>query len=530
MPDPRSNPVPTRLPDPSERGDGAEPFIIREHVPVALRHGDVLPDVPGYAIESVLGRGGMAVVYKARQVAANRPVALKIILGGDMASEAERDRLRTEAEAIARLNHPNIVQIYEVGEYRGLPFFSLEYCAGGSLAQYLAGKPMTAASAARLVACLAGAVGYAHQAGVIHRDLKPANILLSRADAAGLHPESGRRGSSAVAEGNSSAEVELLPKVTDFGLAKHLDAGPGQTRSGQVMGTPSYMAPEQALGETRHVGPTADVYALGAILYECLTGRPPFRAATTLETLDQVRHKEPVSVRALAPTVPADLETICLKCLQKDPHRRYALADDLADDLRRFLAGRPIVARPVGLIERIVKWVRRNSLSTIIAAGFLLSSSGAALAAVVAIQIVQDLSAINPDYRLPPAAGAVGVLYICGWSLMALALIALLTRADAAYEHQPTQSRRKDVAQENPVPPQAPAMESGWGPPNAEQARRGLLATLRASLGITVASALIGGGHLAFGHPATGVGFLLLAVIGVTTSTFLRSVWKSRLS
>jgi eukaryotic-like serine/threonine-protein kinase len=303
MPDPRPDPAETtglpNTPSPDSTG------VTVEQAPSQrpIRPPEPIPDIPGYAIESVLGRGGMGVVYRARQIAANRPVALKMILGGELAGEDERNRLRTEAESIARLNHPNIVQIYEVGEYRGVPFFSMEFCAGGSLAQHLAGNPMKAGAAARLVARLAGAIGCAHAAGVVHRDLKPANILLARGDVSAqsdTRPEQstrergkssrssqgGRRGSTAHADGSGDHGSELLPKVTDFGLAKHLDAGPGQTRSGQVMGTPSYMAPEQALGDTKNVGPLADVYALGAILYECLTGRPPFRAATTLETLD----------------------------------------------------------------------------------------------------------------------------------------------------------------------------------------------------------------------------------------------------
>jgi WD40 repeat protein len=231
------------------------------------------------------------------------------------------------------LQHPHIVQIFEVGEHQGLPFLSLEYCPGGSLAARLAGTPLAGVEAARLVATLAGAVQAAHAQGVIHRDLKPANILLT---------------------------THGVPKIADFGLAKLLRREPGQTASGAVVGTPSYMAPEQAGDQVKEIGPAADVYALGAILYECLTGRPPFRAATTLETLLQVKTDEPVPPRQLQPQTPRDLETICLKCLYKEPGRRYASALDLAEDLRRFTAGEPIAARPVGVGERVVKWVKRR--------------------------------------------------------------------------------------------------------------------------------------------------------------------------
>jgi hypothetical protein len=291
----------------------------------------------GYDILGELGRGGMGVVYRARQVALNRVVALKMILSGPHAGEAELARFKTEAEAIARLQHPNIVQIHEVGEHDGRPFFSLEFCDGGSLEAKLGATPLPPKEAAALVETLARAMHAAHQKGVVHRDLKPANVLL--------------------AEGG-------VPKITDFGLAKKLDrdadpAAAGATQTGSVMGTPSYMAPEQAEGK-KDVGPLADVYALGAILYECLTGRPPFRAAAPLDTLIQVVSDEPVPPRTLNPQVPRDLETVCLKCLQKDPARRYSSAAGLADDLRRFLQGEPTVARPAGVVERVGRWCRRR--------------------------------------------------------------------------------------------------------------------------------------------------------------------------
>jgi WD40 repeat protein/tRNA A-37 threonylcarbamoyl transferase component Bud32 len=275
----------------------------------------------------------MGVVYKARQAKLNRLVALKMILSGAHAGSAERQRFLAEAEAVARLQHANIVQIHEVGEADGHPFFSLEFCPGGSLAAELEGTPLPPLEAAGLVETLARAMHAAHGAGVVHRDLKPANVLLG---------------------------ADGTPKVTDFGLAKKLDDTAGQTASGTIMGTPSYMAPEQAGGRLKEVGPATDVYALGAVLYELLTGRPPFRAATPLDTVLQVISEEPVPPGRLNPKVPRDLETVCLKCLQKEPARRYASAEALADDLRRFLEERPITARPVGAWERAWRWCRRN--------------------------------------------------------------------------------------------------------------------------------------------------------------------------
>ncbi len=311
----------------------------------------VIPvQVPGYEILGELGRGGMGVVYKARQIKLDRVVALKMILAGGHAGEAELARFRAEAEAVARLQHPNIVQIFEVGEHGGLPFFSLEFCGGGSLDKKLAGTPLPPKEAAALVATLARAVQTAHEKGVIHRDLKPANILLTE---------------------------DGTPKITDFGLAKRLDADAGQTRTGSVMGTPSYMAPEQAGGKTAEMGPLCDVYALGAILYELLTGRPPFRAATPLDTMMQVVSDDPVPPRHLQPRTPHDLETICLKCLRKERGKRYASAAALAEDLRRFLAGEPVKARPMGLMGRTAKWVRRRpAVAALLAAVAAVAAAG----------------------------------------------------------------------------------------------------------------------------------------------------------
>jgi WD40 repeat protein/tRNA A-37 threonylcarbamoyl transferase component Bud32 len=316
--------------------------------------------VPGYEIEGELGRGGMGVVYRARQVKAGRSVALKMILSGAHAGSGELARFVREAEVVARLTHPNIVPVFEVGEYQGLPFFSMELVSGGSLDRRIAGTPQPPQQAATLVEKLARAVQAAHEAGVIHRDLKPANVLL--------------------VESSDTPLEKSTPKVTDFGLAKRLDQANGPTQSGDVMGTPSYMAPEQARGLAKSVGPAADVYALGAILYELLTGRPPFRGATALDTLQQVVAEDPVAVRRLNPQVPRDLETICLECLRKEPPRRYTSAAKLADDLGRFLAGEPVVARPVGALERAAKWAkRRPAVAGLSAFSLLLAVAGFAL-------------------------------------------------------------------------------------------------------------------------------------------------------
>jgi serine/threonine-protein kinase len=269
----------------------------------------------------------MGVVYKARQVDLKRFVALKMILSRELAGPEEIDRFRAEAEAVARLNHPHIVQVYEIGEYRSQPFVALELADGGTLARKLSGTPLLPRQAADLVAILARAMDAVHRCKVVHRDLKPGNILLT---------------------------ADGTPKISDFGLSKKLDVESGQTQSGAIMGTPSYMAPEQAAGRAKEVGPAADIYALGAILYEMLTGRPPFRAPTVLKTLQQVMTQEPVSPRRLQPGCPRDLETICLQCLRKEPRERYANALQLAEDLQHFLKGEPIKARPIGRMERLL--------------------------------------------------------------------------------------------------------------------------------------------------------------------------------
>ena len=280
------------------------------------------PTLPGYEILGELGRGGMGVVYHARQVRLNRAVALKMILAGQHAGAESGARFLAEAEAVAKLQHPNIVQIFHIDEHAGYPYFEMEYVGGGSLADRLDGTPRPPREAARLVETLAGAMAEAHRQGVVHRDLKPGNILLT---------------------------LEGMPKVADFGLAKLLNVESGLTRTDSILGSPSYMAPEQAEGKTRDVGPAADLYALGAILYELLTGRPPFRGATVLETLQQVKTAEPVPPSRLVPGMPRDAETVALKCLQKDPAKRYGSAAALAEDLRRYQAGKPIVAQAGGL-------------------------------------------------------------------------------------------------------------------------------------------------------------------------------------
>jgi serine/threonine-protein kinase len=316
------------------------------------------PRIPGYEVEGLLGKGGMGVVYRARHLALKRTVALKMLAAGP-GHFAGRERFLAEAEAVARLQHPNIVQIHEVGEADGQPFLALEFVAGGSLAQRLAGQPLPPREAARLVAALAEAMHLAHSRNLVHRDLKPGNVLL--------------------AGGPDTPVGQCQPKITDFGVARQLDADSGHTLVGDVVGTPSYMAPEQAEGRAHAAGPAADVWALGAILYECLTGRPPFEGTTAQTTLDQVRHHEPAAPAALNCQVPRDLNTICLKCLRKPPEQRYSSARELADDLGRFVRGEPVAARPVGVFERARKWVRRRpTAAALVAAVALLAAAGGA--------------------------------------------------------------------------------------------------------------------------------------------------------
>jgi serine/threonine-protein kinase len=314
--------------------------------PIGDRGGG-LPRIPGYEVEAVLGRGGQGVVFRARHLRLDRPVAVKMMPADAGANRYERDRFQREAEAVARLRHPNVVQVYDIGDVDGRPYFTMELIEGGSLARKLAGTPQPARQAAELAATLAGAVQAAHACGIVHRDLKPSNVLLT---------------------------ADGTPKVSDFGLARRLGDAAALTQTGVAVGTPSYMAPEQARGRPNTVGPAADVYALGAILYELLTGRPPFKGESAAETLHQVIFQDPVAPSLLSPKLPRDLETICLKCLQKDAPRRYVTAAAVEDDLGRYLCGEAIAARPEGRLERLARGLRRRpTLAVGLVAGLLLA-------------------------------------------------------------------------------------------------------------------------------------------------------------
>jgi tetratricopeptide (TPR) repeat protein len=338
--------------------------------------------IAGLELMEVLGRGGMGVVYRARDRTLDRIVAIKTIPEGRFATDDQRERFRAEAQAVARLRHPNIIAIHAIGEHEKLPYLSLEFAEGGSLADRLAEKPMSPREAAALVETIARAVHAAHQAGVIHRDLKPSNVLLT---------------------------ADGVPKVGDFGLAKLLDDDSGRTMTGEIMGTPSFMSPEQAEGHAKRVTPSTDIYSLGAILYQALTGRPPFLGETRLETIKLVATAEAVPPRRLRPDVPHDLETIGLKCLEKEPARRYARALDLADDLRRFLEGRPIAARPVGPVGRLRRWARRNpgiaALSAAVLASLVVGIGVSTALAVRAIR-AEAATRLQRDLAASEAANA----------------------------------------------------------------------------------------------------------------------------
>lgn len=310
------------------------------------------PSIPGYQIDRFLARGGMGEVYRARQLALNRVVALKMIRG-NAADLDDHLRFQAEAEAVAQVQHANIVQIFEVGQAEGRPWFALEYVSGGSLHDWISGRPQPPSDAARWVATLARALQVCHDRGIVHRDLKPANILLSEPATPGDQKSSNRGKPSA-----ATSRLPMIPKIADFGLVKRGDSG--LTETGMVLGTPSYMAPEQAAAARGVVGPASDQWALGAILYELLTGRPPFLASTSFETVNLVLYEEPVPPRRLQPAIPRDLETICLKCLSKPIASRYACVADLADDLDRFLNNEPIRARPAGWTTRLVRWSQRH--------------------------------------------------------------------------------------------------------------------------------------------------------------------------
>jgi serine/threonine-protein kinase len=341
--------------------------------PLADELATSLPKIPGYEIEALLGRGGMGIVFRARHLRLNRLVALKMLLGGEYAQPQELARFLREAKSVAGLRHTNLVQVHDVGDHEGRPYFTMEYVEGGSLAQRLLGAPQSAHQAAALLATLADAVQVAHQGGIVHRDLKPANILLT---------------------------ADGTPKIADFGLARHFRTGSALTRTGDRVGTPSYMAPEQAMGKARMIGPAVDIYSLGVLLYELLTGRPPFRGETPTETELQVIYQEPVPPSRLNAKVPRDLETICLKCLHKEPRRRYATAAALADDLRRFQRGESIVARPVGSLERLGKWIRRRpSVAALLGATFIFTASLIGGTMWLAVQLAQRREAVEGDLR-----------------------------------------------------------------------------------------------------------------------------------
>jgi WD40 repeat protein len=340
---------PVNTPDQITRTSfGREDFTIKEEASPSS-----FPTIPGYEILAELGRGGMGVVYKAQHLRLNRPVAIKMILHGKYQDQTTSIRFMIEAEAVAQLAHPHVVGMYEFGQVDEVPFFALEFVGGGTLAEQIArkGKP-TARSAAQILAKLADAVATAHKKGILHRDLKPSNVLLT---------EDGE------------------PKLMDFGLAKI--GASDMTATGAVMGTPSYMSPEQAEGKSREIGTEADVYGLGATLYELLTGRPPFRGDSMMATIQRVLSKEPDRPGALDRSIPRDLETICLKCLEKDPRKRYPTAEALGEDLNAFLAGRSISARPVGSLERSWKWCRRNPTVAALLALVIVSLLGGSIAA-----------------------------------------------------------------------------------------------------------------------------------------------------
>jgi serine/threonine protein kinase len=362
-------------PVPGSETDDAHDFLDAPETP------DEIGRIGPYRVLRQIGRGGMGVVFEAEDTRLPRVVALKLVRDGRLGDPHYRARFRQEADALARLQHPNIIPVYEAGEHRGRPYLALEFAAGGSLAEYLQGRPQPPPAAASLIATVADAVQYAHERGVLHRDLKPGNILLQKDDGGRMKDESV---SSFILHPSS-----FRPKVADFGLARHLDEA-GLTQTGDLLGTPAYMAPELTRGENRESkdSPVVDVYSLGAILYECLTGRAPFGGETVPDTFEQVRSLDPVPPRRMQPKVPRDLEIICLNCLQKDPRKRYATAGNLADDLRRFVAGQPIRARPAGPIERLTKWSRRKpAWATVVAVSLV---SGVALS-IVAVRYERQL-------------------------------------------------------------------------------------------------------------------------------------------
>jgi hypothetical protein len=435
----------------------------------------------GYELLEEIARGGMGVVFKARQVGLNRVVALKMILAGQLASPADVQRFRLEAEAAANLDHPNIVPIYEVGEHEGRPFFSMKLVEGASLSAKLPELRREPRAAARLVAQVARAVHYAHQRGILHRDLKPANVLL---------------------------DGDGVPHVTDFGLAKRVrgpgdQAGESLTQTGAVVGTPSYMAPEQALG-AKGITTAADVYGLGAVLYACLTGRPPFEAGSPLETLRRVLEHEPERPAALNPEVDADLETICLRCLEKEPGRRYESAGALADDLDRWLADEPIRARPSGPLERAFKWVKRQRA----VAGLWALSLLASLAALAAL--------LGADRWVTWA------LLGGAWAVVAFLLLRRQSQARDAEERRDSRLR-KSLWSLSPIPPEIVEL------PGALRAMR-LRDWLGWAAGAATFAVWIGGAYyLAERFRGTGQDLLGVAVFWAVFLGGLALLWGVRL-
>jgi hypothetical protein len=408
-------------------GQAADHTITRVSPPDAAgpRAQTIGPGFPigNYELLDEIGRGGMGVVYRARQKGLDRAVALKLILAGAYCQPDVRARFRTEAEAAARLQHPNIVQIHEVGEQDGLPYMSLEFVDGGSLADHLDGTAFPSRKAAELIQTLAKAMDYAHQRGVVHRDLKPANILLQNPNHKDHeeHKEKIEKGVGGLTASSSWCSLwftSCIPKITDFGLAKLLDQDKGHTQSGAIVGTPRYMAPEQAQSKSTEIGPLADVYALGAILYELIAGRPAFQGTNPLDILRQVVGQEPEPPCRLNPRVHRDLQTICLRCLDKAPGRRYPSALALAEDLERFLAGGPIAARPAGRLERLGKWARRKPAAAALwgmlfmfglaAAGYgmWLAQNRAATSRQVETELEQAASLLAQDQLLEARAEA----------------------------------------------------------------------------------------------------------------------------
>ncbi len=356
-------PSPTVLTDVVDSDSSADSSMSEDDLLQAALPGARLRYFGNYELLAEIARGGMGVVFKARQVKLNRIVAVKMILAGQLASSEEVRRFRSEAEAAAQLQHPNIVGIHEVGDHQGQQYFSMDFVEGTNLAAQLREHPLSEKQAAESLRTIAAAIQYAHSKGVLHRDLKPSNVLI---------------------------DANQQPKVTDFGLAKRIEGGSELTRSGQILGTPSYMPPEQAGANHGAIGPASDVYSLGAILYEAVAGRPPFRAETALETVMQVLKAEPVAPRLLNPKLSRDLETIILKCLQKAPSSRYRTAQELADDLQRFLNGEPILARPVSAAERAWRWCRRNPVVASLSAAVAVALITVTCVSLVAYALTKD--------------------------------------------------------------------------------------------------------------------------------------------